>query len=367
MINDQKNDTIDSELSSIESSIVKAEKDFSSLMITCFNKVNEETKKSNLENFELTKFEVDKLFCDLSKQFSLIQSKEISRREKLLEKIKNSQIKDLQNFSTLLTNLKELFDNLDKNNDSNDTNNASKAKPHFILLKEMIQAEQKIVLSKNESTSSLIALDNNVFETTIKNYEDTNMSKYFLKCITSNFKLIQTYNNYKDIVDYINGILLISKKICENKADSLHKWSMKLFKEGKFNEALQKMGEAEKSTKDPKGKQLLRFELDKIVLTNMHAKAKYQPINFDLAIQICDRLLNSPYLKSKNREKIMFIRELDLKKKEEMKDKIKKNDKTGIGRIKSTGTEVGKVKEDDKEKEKNNEIHEINIELGEKE
>ena len=59
------------------------------------------------------------------------------------------------------------------------------------------------------------------------------MAKFFLKSINSNFKLLESIENYPDILEYIDGILNISQKIVENKADVLHKYSIKLFKEQK--------------------------------------------------------------------------------------------------------------------------------------
>lgn len=47
--------------------------------------------------------------------------------------------------------------------------------------------------------------------------------------------------NYQDILEYIDGILNISERIVENKVDILHKYSMQLFKEGKYNEAQKKI------------------------------------------------------------------------------------------------------------------------------
>ena len=128
--------------------------------------------------------------------------------------------------------------------------------------------------------------------------------------------------NYPDILEYIDGILNVSEKIVENKADILHKYSMQLFKEGKYNEAQKKMEIALNTTKDEKGKMLLQSELDKVVLTNMHSNTKnFKHADYEEAIKICDRLLESPYIKDRNKEKIKMIKNLDLKKFEQFKNK----------------------------------------------
>ena len=66
---------------------------------------------------------------------------------------------------------------------------------------------------------------------------------------------------------------------------------------------------------------LLQFDLDKVVLTNMHCNVK----NFKLGdceqdIQICDSLLASPYIKDRNKEKIKYMRNLDVKRLEQLKN-----------------------------------------------
>ena len=132
--------------------------------------------------------------------------------------------------------------------------------------------------------------------------------------------------NFQDILEYIDGILGISEKIVENKADILHKYSMKLFNEGKYHEAQKKMELALNTTRDSKGKKLLQFELDKVILTKMHSNAKnFKYEDYEEAIKICDRLLQSPYIKDKNKEKIIMIKNVDIKKLEQLKNKINNN------------------------------------------
>ena len=152
------------------------------------------------------------------------------------------------------------------------------------------------------------------------------MAKFFLKSINSNFKLLESIENYPDILEYIDGILNISQKIVENKADVLHKYSIKLFKEQKYNETQKKFEIAVNTTKDEKGKMLLQFELDKVILTNLFSNTKnFKHGDYEEAIKICDRLLESPYIKDRNKEKIKMIKNLDIKKFEQFKNKNKNN------------------------------------------
>ena len=134
--------------------------------------------------------------------------------------------------------------------------------------------------------------------------------------------------NYQDILEYIDGILNISEKIVENKADILHKHAMTLFKEGNYDEAQKKLELAVNTTKDKKGKMLLQFDLDKVILTNMHCNVKnFKHGDYEQAIQICDRLLESPYIKERNKEKIRYMRNLDLKRLEQLKNDKNNNNK----------------------------------------
>ena len=69
---------------------------------------------------------------------------------------------------------------------------------------------------------------------------------------------------------------------------------------------------------------MLQFDLDKVVLTNMHSNAKnFKHGDYEEAIKICDRLSQSPYIKDKNKEKIKMIKNLDMKKFEQFKNKGK--------------------------------------------
>ena len=96
---------------------------------------------------------------------------------------------------------------------------------------------------------------------------------------------------------------------------------MKLFKEGNYNEAQKKLEMAVNTTKDDKGKMLLQFDLDKVILTNMHCNVKnFKHGDYEQAIQICDRLLASPCIKERNKEKIKLMRNLDLKRLEQLKN-----------------------------------------------
>ena len=96
---------------------------------------------------------------------------------------------------------------------------------------------------------------------------------------------------------------------------------MKFFKEGNYNEAQKRLELAVNTTKNEKGKMLLQFDLDKVVLTNMHCNVKnFKHGDYEQAIQICDRLLQSPYIKERNKEKIKLMRNLDVKRLEQLKN-----------------------------------------------
>lgn len=342
----RKVDKTKKELPEIEKEISRSVKLFSSYMKSCFNKINDSysnLEAANSKDKEKEKKEIDSMMDDLSKKFTSIQELEINRREKLIEKLKKDQNISLKKFNDTLNNLKEFLTNINKVED----------KP---IIKSLIENEQKIVLeSNNYIHNEVINYDNSNFQNSANIYENNQIAKEFLQSLTNNYKYLESLPDFKAPIDFIDGILMISKRVQENKADLLHKWSMKLFKEGNFLEAIRKMELAVKTTQDPKGKELLQFELDKIKLTNMHAKAKWRGgINFDEALEICNRLLESKFLKGKNRQKILAIKELDLKKKKEI-DEAKKNKKESEQETK------------DNEKDKKEEIEEINIELGEKE
>ena len=55
---------------------------------------------------------------------------------------------------------------------------------------------------------------------------------------------------------------------------------MKLFKEGKFNDAKKNLEIALKTTRDKKGKTVLQLELDKVTLTSMHINIRIFNINY---------------------------------------------------------------------------------------
>ena len=235
----------------------------------------------------------------------------------MLKKLKQDQSRTNDKFKNALKSFRDqLFgQERSKLTDNQSINN---------FIKEMLKIEQEIVLAKNEDSFNIILGDLSLFQLSTKYYQSSNMSKFFIKSINSNYKLLESMGNYQDTLEYIDGILNISEKIVENKADILHKYSMQLFKDGKYNEAQKKMELAVNTTKDPKGKVLLQFELDKVVLTNMHSNAKnFKHGDYEEAIKICDRLLESPYIKDRNKEKIKMIKNLDMKKFEQFKNKNK--------------------------------------------
>ena len=313
------------EVDKIEEQIKNIEEEFTKSLKESFDKINKDIQANEQKSKFNLKVETEHQLDEISKKFNDIHALEIKRREVMLKKLKQDQSRTNDKFKKSLKSFRDkLFGQERKNlTDNQSINN---------FLKEMLKIEQEIVLAKNEDSFNIIFDDLSLFQLSTKYYQSSNMAKFFLKSINSNFKLLESMGNYPDILEYIDGILNISEKIVENKADILHKYSMKLFKEGKYNEAQKKMEIALNTTRDEKGKILLQFELDKVILTNMHSNTKnFKHADYEEAIKICDRLLESPYLKDRNKEKIKMIKNLDLKKFEQFKNKNKnKTDKNNL-------------------------------------
>ena len=305
------------EVDKLEDQIKNLEENFTKSLKSSFDKINKDIQNNDQKNKFKLKVETEKQLDAISQTFNDIHSLEIKRREMMLKKLKQDQSRTNDKFKNALKSFRDqLFgQERSKLTDNQSINN---------FIKEMLKIEQEIVLAKNEDSFNIILDDLSLFQLSTKYYQSSNMSKFFIKSINSNYKLLESMGNYQDILEYIDGILNISEKIVENKADILHKYSMQLFKDGKYNEAQKKMELAVNTTKDPKGKVLLQFELDKVVLTNMHSNAKnFKHGDYEEAIKICDRLLESPYIKDRNKEKIKMIKNLDLKKFEQFKNKNK--------------------------------------------
>jgi tetratricopeptide (TPR) repeat protein len=305
------------EVDKLEDQIKNLEENFTKSLKSSFDKINKDIQNNDQKNKFKLKVETEKQLDAISQTFNDIHSLEIKRREMMLKKLKQDQSRTNDKFKNALKSFRDqLFgQERSKLTDNQSINN---------FIKEMLKIEQEIVLAKNEDSFNIILGDLSLFQLSTKYYQSSNMSKFFIKSINSNYKLLESMGNYQDTLEYIDGILNISEKIVENKADILHKYSMQLFKDGKYNEAQKKMELAVNTTKDPKGKVLLQFELDKVVLTNMHSNAKnFKHGDYEEAIKICDRLLESPYIKDRNKEKIKMIKNLDLKKFEQFKNKNK--------------------------------------------
>jgi len=303
------------EIDKIEEQIRTIEEEFTKSLKESFDKINKDIQTNEKKNKFNLKVETEHQLDEISKKFNDIHALEIKRREMMLKKLKQDQSRTNDKFKKSLKSFRDKLFGQERNNltDNQSINN---------FLKEMLKIEQEIVLSKNEDSFNIILDDLSLFQLSTKYYHSSNMAKFFLKSINSNFKLLQSMGNYPDILEYIDGILNISEKIVENKADILHKYSMQLFKEGKYNEAQKKMEIALNTTRDEKGKMLLQSEYDKVVLTNMHSNTKnFKHADYEEAIKICDRLLESPYIKDRNKEKIKMIKNLDLKKFEQFKNK----------------------------------------------
>ena len=329
------------EIDKIELQISNLEQNFTTSLRETFDKINKDIKENDQKNKFKLKVETEHQFDAISKIFNEIHSLEIKRREIMLKKLKQDQTRTNDKFKSALKSFRELLF-------SNERNNLSDKESIENFLKDMLKFEQQLVLAKNEDSFNIIKDDFSLYQLSTKYYQSSNMAKFFIKGITSNYKLLESYQNYPDILEYIDGILNISEKIVENKADILHKYAMKLFKEGNYNEAQKRLELAVNTTKDKKGKMLLQFDLDKVVLTNMHCNVKnFKHGDYEPAIQICDRLLESPYIKDRNKEKIKLMRNLDIQRLEHLK-----NSKNNIeNKYKSSNL----IKE---------EVNEIDFELG---
>ena len=310
-------DYFKTEVAKVEEQIKKLELEFIQSLKNSFDKINKDIQDNDLKGIFNLKMETEHQLDSISKIFNEMQTLEIKRREMMLKKLKQDQFRNNSKFKKSLKSFRDkLFGPERKNLSDNQSINE--------FLKEMIKIEQEIVLAKNENSFNIILDDLSSFQLSTKYYQSSRMSKFFLKSINSNFKLLESIGNYQDTLDYIDGILNVSEKILENKADILHRYSMKLFKEGKYNEAQKKLEIAVNCTRDNKGKLLLQFELDKVILTNMHSNAKnFKHSDYEEAIKVCDRLLESPYIKDRNKEKIKMIKNVDMKKFEQFKNKNK--------------------------------------------
>jgi hypothetical protein len=307
------------EVAKIEVQINDLEQDFTSSMKEAFDKINKDIKANDQKNKFKLKVETEHQLDAISKIFADIHSLEIKRRELMLKKLKQDQSRVNDRFKNSLKSFREYLFSNERSNLSDNTSIEN-------FLKEILKLEQQLVLAKNEDSYNIIMNDFSLYQLSTKYYQSSNMSKFFIKGLTNNYKLLESMKNYPDILEYIDGILNISEKIVENKADILHKYAMKLFKEGNYAEAQKKMEIAVNTTKDKKGKMLLQFDLDKVILTNMHCNIKnFKHGDYEQAIQICDRLLESPYIKDRNKEKIKLMRNLDIKRMELLKNE--KNNK----------------------------------------
>ena len=302
------------EIDKIEAQINSLEQNFTTSMKETFDKINKDIKTNDQKNKFKLKVETEHQLDAISKIFNEIHSLEIKRREMMLKKLKQDQTKTNDKFKSALKSFREtLF--------SNERNNLSDNQSIENFLKEIIKFEQQLVLAKNEDSYNIIMDDLSLYQLSTKYYQSSNMAKFFIKGLTNNYKLLESMKNYPEILEYIDGILNISEKIVENKADILHKYAMRLFKEGNYNEAQKRLELAVNTTKDKKGKMLLQFDLDKVILTNMHCNVKnFKHGDYEQAIQICDRLLQSPYIKERNKEKIKLMRNLDVKRLEQLKN-----------------------------------------------
>jgi tetratricopeptide (TPR) repeat protein len=307
------------EIEKIEQLVINTEKEFVESLRGTFDKINKDIQNNEQKNKFKLKVETEQKLDLISKKFNDIHSLEIKRREMMLKKLKQEQAKTNEKFKQNLKSFREKLFSEERNNlsDKSSINN---------FLKEMISIEQQIVKAKNEDAYNIIMDDFSQYQLSAKYYHSSALAKIFLKNISNNFKLIESTGNYPDLLEFIDGMISLSDKIVEKKAYILHKNAMILFSEKKYNEAQKNLENAINIIKDDKLKLTLQYELDKVKITNMHTSTKnFKNADFEEAIKICDRLLESPFLKDKNKEKIKMIKNLDLKKYEQFKNKNNNN------------------------------------------
>ena len=221
------------EIDKIELQINNLEQDFTTSMKEAFDKINKDIKLNDQKAKFKLKVETEHQLDSISKIFNDIHSLEIKRREMMLKKLKQDQSRTNDKFKNALKSFREVLF-------SNERSNLHDNESIENFLKEILKIEQQLVLAKNEDSYNIIMDDLSLYQLSTKYYQSSNMAKYFIKGITHNYKLLESLQNYKDILEYIDGILNISEKIVENKADILHKYAMKLFKEGNYDEAQKK-------------------------------------------------------------------------------------------------------------------------------
>ena len=124
----------------------------------------------------------------------------------MLKKLKQDQSRTNDKFKKSLKSFRDKLFGQERNNlsDNENINN---------FLKEILKIEQEIVLAKNEDSFNIILDDLSLFQLSRKYYQSSNMAKFFIKGITHNYKLLESLQNYPDILEYIDGILNISEKI----------------------------------------------------------------------------------------------------------------------------------------------------------
>ena len=194
------------EIDKIELQINNLEQDFTTSMKEAFDKINKDIKLNDQKAKFKLKVETEHQLDSISKIFNDIHSLEIKRREMMLKKLKQDQSRTNDKFKNALKSFREVLF-------SNERSNLHDNESIENFLKEILKIEQQLVLAKNEDSYNIIMDDFSLYQLSTKYYQSSNMAKYFIKGITQNYKLLESLQNYKDILEYIDGILNISEKI----------------------------------------------------------------------------------------------------------------------------------------------------------
>ena len=184
------------EIIKLEEQIRNLEEEFTNSLKISFDKINKDIQNNEQKNKFKLKVETEKQLDLISKTFNDIHSLEIKRREMMLKKLKQDQSRTNDKFKNSLKSFRDqLF--------GQERNNLSDSQSITNFLKEMLKLEQEIVLAKNEDSFNIILDDLSLFQLSTKYYQSSNMSKFFIKSINSNYKLMESMGNYQDILDYI--------------------------------------------------------------------------------------------------------------------------------------------------------------------
>ena len=176
------------EVAKIEVQINDLEQDFTSSMKEAFDKINKDIKANDQKNKFKLKVETEHQLDAISKIFSDIHSLEIKRRELMLKKLKQDQSRVNDRFKNSLKSFREYLFSNERSNLSDNTSIEN-------FLKEILKLEQQLVLAKNEDSYNIIMNDFSLYQLSTKYYQSSNMSKFFIKGLTNNYKFYLSNKN----------------------------------------------------------------------------------------------------------------------------------------------------------------------------